>query len=462
MNKNYKDSIPDWVPPALVKDWRQMLRSPLFMLGLLAMCLLSLLFLVPMREGMDRFSYGPFIMLGTLVLCVMVPARVGMMVETETRNPGTNFIRLTPLSSWQVVRGIWLSGAVQVVLLALLVLPLVALRVRMAPQPMMLDHAVWHLMLLVLLVVQGWTAVALAQATVALPAVLRVVGLLVLLSVVSGVDSSMLNHLQDGTKDFLLVFVVVLVAHGVMLLTLLAEARRQYAHPAERCMTAVRGCSALALVVYALVLLLVWLGLPQEVAAGRTMLEQTGTWAMGFVLLVAVWNVLHPVGGSHRGLLISGSSGLWGGVVWLTVAVGLCVLLSVAEALASHGHLESTMPWGRIRPLEETLLLQGYTWLTVLTGLLAALLVSQLSRRHSATLFVVVLLIGLIMGLSADSGLGVAAMLPIPCWKYVVERMGLSIGLADGMQQIMVLFSGVQLVWLGMLLGGFYFITHRK
>ena len=46
MNKNYKDSIPDWLPPALVKDWRQMLRTPLFMLGLLALGLLSFGFLL--------------------------------------------------------------------------------------------------------------------------------------------------------------------------------------------------------------------------------------------------------------------------------------------------------------------------------------------------------------------------------------------------------------------------------
>ena len=100
MNKNYKDCIPDWLPPALVKDWRQMLRSPLFMLGLLALGLLSFGFLLlPAGEVLDWTCDLPFAMMGTVVLCGLVPARVSQAVEAETKNPGTNFIRLTPLSS---------------------------------------------------------------------------------------------------------------------------------------------------------------------------------------------------------------------------------------------------------------------------------------------------------------------------------------------------------------------------
>ena len=37
------DIFPDWLPPALVKDWRQMLRSPLYLLGVLAAVLVALM-----------------------------------------------------------------------------------------------------------------------------------------------------------------------------------------------------------------------------------------------------------------------------------------------------------------------------------------------------------------------------------------------------------------------------------
>ena len=310
MSKNYKDCIPDWLPPALVKDWRQMLRTPLFMLGLLALGLLSFGFLrVPANEMLRQEHYISFVMMGAVVLCGLVPVRVGQAVEAETKNPGTNFIRLTPLSSWQVVWGTWLSGAVQVAMLALLVLPLVAVRLGSAPAGQEGLHLAAHLLLLVLLVLQGWTMVALAQASSALPTVLRLFALLTLLGYIVGIDASLLELLLGNATlgAFASVFLLTVASHVVMLLALLAEARRQYAHPAEDCVTAVRWLSMLAVVLYGAALLLNQAGLLGDYSWACY------GWAVWFVLGMAVWEVLHPVIGSHRGLLISGKSGMWGG-----------------------------------------------------------------------------------------------------------------------------------------------------
>ena len=121
------DIFPDWLPPALVKDWRQMLRSPLYLLGVLAAVLVALM--VTLRSvGEDVRDVEGFWLLQGLLLCCMVPARVGLAVETELKNAGGVFLRLTPLSSRQVVWGTWFSGMVQVLLLALLAIPLVILQ----------------------------------------------------------------------------------------------------------------------------------------------------------------------------------------------------------------------------------------------------------------------------------------------------------------------------------------------
>ena len=456
MNKNYKDCIPDWLPPALVKDWRQMLRTPLFMLGLLALGLLSFGFLLPPgSEVLDKASYMPFVMMGTLVLCGLVPARVSQAVEAETKNPGTNFIRLTPLSSWQVVWGTWLSGAVQVVMLALLALPLVMLRMgNNAPAGQEGLHLAAHLLLILLLVLQGWTMVALAQASSALPMVLRLFVFVSLLGSICGMDYEMVRVLlSHQVSQFAGMYLLSVAALGVMLLTLLAEARRQYAHPAEDCVTPVRWFSMLAVVLYGAALLLNQAGLLGDYSWGCY------GWAVWFVLGMAVWEVLHPVIGSHRGLLISGKSGMWGGVVWFSVAVGVCMLVGLPLLWTDYqewhtlAYISKPLP-----PVYDLLTVYAYAWLTLLVGVLAALLLSQIFRRHSAGVFAAVLMLGVVV-----QGLDnmVAGLLPVPSWELLAMMAHLHMCDADRIELVQAC-SVVQVVWLVLLLAIFRSLTRRK
>ena len=456
MNKNYKDCIPDWLPPALVKDWRQMLRTPLFMLGLLALGLLSFGFLVlPESEVLYKASYMPFVMMGTVVLCGLVPARVSQTVEGETKNPGTNFIRLTPLSSWQVVWGTWLSGAVQVVMLALLALPLVMLRMgNNAPAGQEGLHLAAHLLLILLLMLQGWTMVALAQASSALPMVLRLFVFVSLLGSICGMDYEMVGVLlREQVSQFAGMYLLSVAALGVMLLTLLAEARRQYAHPAEDCVTPVRWFSMLAVVLYGAALLLNQAGLLGDYSWACY------GWAVWFVLGMAVWEVLHPVIGSHRGLLISGKSGMWGGVVWFSVAVGVCMLAGLPLLWTAYqkwhtlAYISKPLP-----PVYDLLTVYAYAWLTLLVGVLAALLLSQIFRRHSAGVFAAVLMLGVVV-----QGLDnmVAGLLPVPSWELLAMMAHLHMCDADRIELVQAC-SVVQVVWLVLLLAIFRMLTRRK
>ncbi len=455
MNKNYKDSIPDWLPPALVKDWRQMLRTPLFMLGLLALGLLSFGFLLPPEsEVLDKASYMPFVMMGTVVLCGLVPARVSQAVEAETKNPGTNFIRLTPLSSWQVVWGTWLSGAVQVVMLALLALPLVAMRIGNAPAGQEGLNLAAHLLLILLLMLQGWTMVALAQASSALPMVLRLFVFVSLLGSICGIDCEMVGVLlREQVSQFAGMYLLSVAALGVMLLTLLAEARRQYAHPAEDCVTPVRWFSMLAVVLYGAALLLNQAGLLGDYSWACY------GWAVWFVLGMAVWEVLHPVIGSHRGLLISGKSGMWGGVVWFSVAVGVCMLAGLPLLWTDYQEWQ-TLPYisEPLPPVYDLLTVYAYAWLTLLVGVLAALLLSQIFRRHSAGVFAAVLMLGVVVqGLDTM----VAGLLPVPSWELLAMMAHLHMCDADRIELVQAC-SVVQVVWLVLLLAIFRMLTRRK
>lgn len=455
MNKNYKDSIPDWLPPALVKDWRQMLRTPLFMLGLLALGLLSFGFLLlPEGEVLDKANYMAFVMMGTVVLCGLVPARVSQTVEGETKNPGTNFIRLTPLSSWQVVWGTWLSGAVQVVMLALLALPLVMLRMGHAPAGQEGLHLAAHLLLILLLMLQGWTMVALAQASSALPMVLRLFAFISLLGSICGMDYEMVRVLlSHQVSQFAGMYLLSVAGLGVMLLTLLAEARRQYAHPAEDCVTPVRWFSMLAVVLYGAALLLNQAGLLGDCSWGCY------GWAVWFVLCMAVWEVLHPVIGSHRGLLISGKSGVWGGVVWFSVAAGVCMLVGLPLMWAEYQEWQAADHITRpLLPLFDLLMVYAYTWLTLLVGVLAALLLSQIFRRHSAGVFAAVLMLGVVVQGLDDMAAG---LLPVPSWGLFAMMSNPYMCDADRIDQVLTC-TPVQVIWLVVLLAVFRTLTQRK
>lgn len=110
--------LSDLLPPALVKDMRQLVRSPLA-LSLLAFCFLILL--LPSKDEGDGFGFIFFI--SFVILCAFVPMRSSSVVNRDIRERGSNFLQLCPLSAWRIVAGQFLSAAVQIILLGLCLAP---------------------------------------------------------------------------------------------------------------------------------------------------------------------------------------------------------------------------------------------------------------------------------------------------------------------------------------------------
>lgn len=102
----------DFLPPALIKDLRQTWRSPIF----LAIYFLLPLFCLVITESCEK----ALTISAPLMLMLVIPMRAAQSVSADTRIRGTNFMKLTPLSSRSIVRGIWLSVSVQILLTALL------------------------------------------------------------------------------------------------------------------------------------------------------------------------------------------------------------------------------------------------------------------------------------------------------------------------------------------------------
>lgn len=67
------------------------------------------------------------------LVALLIPLRVGGSVSADTRVKGTNFLQVTPLSSWRIVGGMWLSSFSQVLVAAVLAVPLILMRAAYMP-----------------------------------------------------------------------------------------------------------------------------------------------------------------------------------------------------------------------------------------------------------------------------------------------------------------------------------------
>lgn len=441
-----KDFLPDWLPAVLVRDVRQLLRSPKYLVAALVVLVLLALNVRPDEPAESR-AFG--LSMATLLGCLVVPLRMGLVVEAETRAPGLNFIRLTRLSSWRVVWGMWLSGALQVLVLAGLMFA-VMLWLRPAGE---LRPAEW--LPYVLVVSQGWLFVALAQAFCKADGGVRILWFITAF-LMQQVEAIWLGKSLGSCPDASACtpqLVVVLLAHGVMMLTFLAEARRPYALLAENCSVAVRWLSLGAVLLLAGVMLCGG----ESVFCGRV-----AAWGCCFVLLMACWGLLCPVPSVDGALAGVSRRGLWGSALWLVAAVGICALALVPlfmvagyEALsglwvfaAAGDSLAGAALW----------LAYAYFWVALAVCLLALALLCQAVRRLGAIVFLVGLtaegtLYGWLM-LGVPQSLPWGELLPLlPCPDLLVRLPATA---------YLLFLLGVKVLWLAALLGGVYALSRRK
>lgn len=471
---DFRDVLPDWLPPAMVKDWRQMLRSPLYLLGVLACALLGGMVLLRETHGdylITLFTYyDRFLMLGAVLLCGVVPARVSLAVAAEVRVAAVNFVRLTPLSSRQVVWGTWLSGMAQALLLVLCALPLVGMCLCRVPAESLGGAVLLHGVMLALLLAQAGAMIAAAQATAMLPPLARVVGAFVTFLMVWLVPLDVVRELMAGQAPGWWRVLLHVLACGVMTLVLLEEARRHYAHPAENCAASARVCSLLALLVYG-VLLVCCAGGVLDVA------WQAYGWAVGLMLAVAVWDMLHPDGGVRGGAKavrwlpgVLQQPGMWGGALWFTVAVVLCYAAVVPLVCLQHEQLQvagDSVMTARALPVmgvPELLLVFGYNLLDVLVALLAALLLSSLFPNQRTVAFLGVLVVELVawgmLGVASSLGfadVSLVSLLPLlqPDGIFGLEDCFRTTGWTPERTADLYGLLGVKAAWLVLFLGVF-------
>ncbi len=120
--------LTDLLPAAMVKDLRQSLRSPLYLLLMVLSVAMLYIFMQP-RAGYAAHqligNWDTLIFFMTVLLVLFVPAHAARSIAGDIRERGSNFLLLCPLSAGRIIWGQFLSGAVQLALLALSLAPLI-------------------------------------------------------------------------------------------------------------------------------------------------------------------------------------------------------------------------------------------------------------------------------------------------------------------------------------------------
>lgn len=178
------DDFPSWMSPMLVKELRQGVQSGIFawtfvLLQAAMFILMTLWLLERSRAGAgpdNGFFHGTFWWLFGIAAVLAIPLRAGATMVSERQGQTLDLLRLTRLSSTQIVAGKWLSTMAQVALLAVAVLPYVVLQYFFGGLDVVAD-----LSLLVLVLLAASVVTALSIATSGQPAAAR--GLLIALFV---------------------------------------------------------------------------------------------------------------------------------------------------------------------------------------------------------------------------------------------------------------------------------------
>lgn len=137
-----KIDLPDCLPASMVRDLRTNLRTAFFWITTLG---LPVLLAMLVAGGVKQDEYGepyiPWLTVNILFFCVtafvlviMIPFGAYLSVKVDTKSSSTNFAVLSPLTSWQIVRGKWLAVVVQILCTALLVLPVLLWREAESPK----------------------------------------------------------------------------------------------------------------------------------------------------------------------------------------------------------------------------------------------------------------------------------------------------------------------------------------
>lgn len=285
----------DYLPPALIKDLRQTWRSPIF----LAIYFILPLFCLVVTESRET----ALTVSAPLMLMLVIPMRAAQSVSADTRIRGTNFMKLTPLSSRSIVRGIWLSVAVQILLTALLLAAIFMTSSTMGESFVETSYfqsegalkslsestdytkGAWYAQYLLICSMGGLVTTAFFMFTACVAPFFRycIYGGFLIAAISYAAAMSQI-HFRFPLLDAE-IYVLGGIDVALLVLLFLELARRGYAPPAENCSRSVRLLSLAPLAVF----VAMWLS-----ASAPTYAEAQLVFALGYMGFAAVADILLP------------------------------------------------------------------------------------------------------------------------------------------------------------------------
>jgi hypothetical protein len=170
------DDFPAWISPMLVKELRQGVQSGAFawtfILLQVAMFLLMTFWVLNRSAGLqsrievNQFFHGFFWMLFGLAAVIALPMRASGSMAAERVGNTLDLLRLTHLSSTQIVVGKWLAVMAQVLLIAAAVLPYLVLQYFFGGLDLVADLFLFTVVLLVAAVMTAASMAAAGQSPV--------------------------------------------------------------------------------------------------------------------------------------------------------------------------------------------------------------------------------------------------------------------------------------------------------
>lgn len=130
-----KNEFPAWLPPTVVKELRQGMRSAGFSSAILLLpTILALIFILGFINNSrgtfleSSFINNTFWLLYGLFLLIVIPMRALKGVNSEISSRTADLLVLTKLTPWRIVWGKWCSLMIQTLLLTITLLPFAIVR----------------------------------------------------------------------------------------------------------------------------------------------------------------------------------------------------------------------------------------------------------------------------------------------------------------------------------------------
>jgi hypothetical protein len=274
--------FPTWLPPMLVKELRQGLRTRGFvgsLVGFQAVMVIAYFFAC-FTQANDRGAFDTansiFWTITGLMLVGSMPLRglAGLNTEIEART--IDLLVLTRLTAWRIVTGKWVSLMAQALLLTLALLPYAVMRYYLGPVDLLNDLAIlgWLFASSALLTAFGLWASSWGKHVRGLLVALTIPGVplgIELLNVVFRYGFAGGSGLP-GLGSVLKAAPLVLFDGGVLLAFCLLQAVRRLAPPADNHAWSTRGLALLPLIPVPVLAMLGW----TDLATGQAALSAVG------------------------------------------------------------------------------------------------------------------------------------------------------------------------------------------